>query len=124
MPAMTTARAGRAVRHALLVAAAALAAGCSVNTEEIGPAFVAPGKYDLFSCVQILEQTNAHVARVQQLKALMDKAEQGPGGDVVAKLAYQTEYVTAYGELRVLQDTAVRKNCGDTSRSISERSLW
>ena len=42
---------------------------------------------------------------------LMDKAEQSTGGAIVNVIAYQTDYVSATEEVKVLDATARSKNC-------------
>lgn len=106
------------------VIAAVAVGSCSLNTDEIATSFVAPGKFDLLSCQEIFQQARIKFTEIEKLRGLMDKAKQGPGGDVAVALAYRTEYTTRYGEWRTLQDTAVRKNCDNRQQSISERSLW
>jgi hypothetical protein len=118
------ARARRAPAAIAAVAAAVTLAACSLSTEEIATSYVAPGKFDLSTCKEINDGLRERAERVRKLQELIDKAGREAGGEVVAALAYRTEYVTTYGELRVLQDTAVRKNCSDRSRSISDRSMW
>ena len=49
--------------------------------------------------------------RAQDLKRLMDKAEQSTGGGIVNVIAYKTDYVSATEELKVLDATARSKNC-------------
>lgn len=109
---------------AITISATALLAGCSINTEEIAASYVAPGKFELLNCQEIHEQSRGKFTEIERLKILMDKARQSPGGDVAVVLAYRTEYTLRYGEFRMLQDTAIRKNCDSRQLSISERSLW
>ena len=52
--------------------------------------------------------------RAQDLKQLMDKAEQSTGGGIVNVIAYKTDYVSATEELKVLDATARSKNCPAT----------
>lgn len=111
-------------RRIALASAAVLIAGCSINTDEVATSFVAPGKYELHSCQQIQQLIRERAAQAQKLQDLTDQAKRSPGGDVAATLAYGTDYATTYGEMRVLQDASMRKNCDDRSRSISERSMW
>lgn len=111
-------------RAVTAVIVSATIGGCSLNTDEIATSFVAPGKFDLLSCQEIFQQARIKFTEIEKLRDLMDKAKQGPGGDVAVALAYRTEYTTRYGEWRTLQDTAVRKNCDNRQQSISERSLW
>jgi hypothetical protein len=57
--------------------------GCSPAA--MGPTtFLAdPGKYDYYNCEQLAEQRKIAADRELELKLLMDKAEQGPGGAAV-----------------------------------------
>ena len=50
-------------------------------------------------------------ARAQELKLLMDHAEQSTGGPVVNVIAYKADYVTATEQLKVLDATAGDKKC-------------
>jgi hypothetical protein len=73
--------------------------------------FVDPGKYQYYNCEQLAGQRTHWTNRELELKLLMDKAEQGTGGTVVNVIAYQTDYVTAREELKVIETTARAKNC-------------
>jgi hypothetical protein len=90
--------------------AAALLAGCS-SFEEMSSALVAPGKYESYSCQQIANEIKAAAARERELKGLIDKAVKDTTGPLVSAVAYDTEYLTTYGELRQLNETAERKRC-------------
>jgi hypothetical protein len=46
----------------------------------LGGFFADPGKYEFYSCEQLVPQRAFHANREQQLKLLMDKARQGTGG--------------------------------------------
>jgi len=113
----------RRCRAGLPAAAAlccALLAGCS-NVEDL---FVAPGKYDVYSCDQIATQGRAAAARERELKGLMSKASQGAAGDLVNTMAYRSEYLATQGQLKQLEQMAVDKKCDMPWRSISDRSMW
>jgi hypothetical protein len=73
--------------------------------------FVDPGKYEFYNCEQLAGQRTYWTNRELELKLLMDKAEQGTGGTVVNVIAYQTDYVTAREELKVIDTTTRAKNC-------------
>ena len=73
--------------------------------------FADPGKYEFFSCEQLLPQRTYWAGREQELKLLMDKADQGAGGAAVSVIAYQGDYVAAREELKVIDATARAKNC-------------
>src|SRR5215813_3534536 len=73
--------------------------------------FADPAKYQFYNCEQLAGQRTYWTNRELELKLLMDKAEQGTGGTVVNVIAYQTDYVTAREELKVVDATARAKNC-------------
>jgi len=93
---------------ALLAAACLSACSSVVNTPTI---FADPGKYQYNTCEQIAGQRKFWSTREQELRTLMDKAEQGTGGAVVNVLAYKADHVAANEELKVLESTARSKNC-------------
>jgi hypothetical protein len=84
----------------------------------MGPVTVVvdPGKYEFYNCEQLAGQRTYWTNRELELKLLMDKAEQGAGGPVVNVIAYQTDYVTAREEVKVIDTTARAKNCDATRR--------
>jgi hypothetical protein len=98
----------------------ALLAGCS----SVEDAFVAPGKFNLYNCDQIVEQGRASTVRERELKALMEKAAKGTGGGVVNTLAYRSDYLSVKGDLKELETAAIEKKCEMRWRSVSERSMW
>ena len=73
--------------------------------------FADPGQYQYHSCEQIATLRDAQAKRAQDLKTLMDKAEQSTGGAIVNVIAYQTDYVSAMEEVKVIDATARSKNC-------------
>src|SRR5207302_1979635 len=85
---------------------------CSSVSNNPLTVFADPGKYQYFSCEQIVANRNVWSAKEQELKMLMDKADQGAGGAVVNVLAYKADYVAASEELKVL-DVAERAELGE-----------
>jgi hypothetical protein len=83
--------------------------------------FADPGKYQYASCEQLALQRKTLSTREQELKLLMDRAEQSAGGAVVNVLAYKADYVAASEELKLLESTARNKGCdsAETWRSNS-----
>jgi hypothetical protein len=100
------------LRGAVLVAlaAGALLAGCGTADNPL-TIFADPGKYEYYSCEQIAGQRKHWSTREQELKQLMDKAEQSAGGTVVNLLAYKADHVAASEELKVIEGAARSKNC-------------
>src|SRR5262249_30821447 len=73
--------------------------------------FADPGKYEFFNCDQLAAQRTSQKQREQELKSLMDKAERSTGSAFVNVIAYQTEYVEARENLKLIEATARAKKC-------------
>ena len=88
-------------------------AGCSTPGVDTGSftVFADPGKYRYYSCEQISAQMKHWGKREEELRLLMDKAEQGAGGAVVNLIAYKADYVAATEELKLLDRAAGEKKC-------------
>src|SRR5256885_11381306 len=89
----------------------AVLAGCSSLGDNPATLFVDPGKYQYSSCEQLAGQRKLWSTREQELKLLMDRAEQSAGGAVVNVLAYKADQVAASEELKVVEIAARNKNC-------------
>jgi hypothetical protein len=88
-----------------------LAACASSALENPFTVFADPGQYEFLNCEQLAAQRTARKAREQELKLLMDRAEQSTGGDFVNLIAYKADYVTAREDLKVIEATARVKKC-------------
>jgi hypothetical protein len=110
-------RLGRLLRGRCLpaLALAGLLAGCSSES------LVRPGRYGYYNCEQIAMTGKERASREAELKGLMQKASQGPGGELAIALAYRTEYITVQGELKELESAAATKKCNTPWRPISEQ---
>jgi hypothetical protein len=97
-------------RHAGAVTLAAMLCGCGAS-DMAGSLLVAPGKYEHYTCQQIADRQKVSIARERELRGLIQKAERDAAGVVVSAFAYQTEYATARGDVRLLEETAQRKQC-------------
>lgn len=102
---------------------AALLAGCSTNLDELSSSVVLRGKFNLYNCEQLSERGKSTTARVEELKELMRRSAQGPGGEFVNALAYQNEYLIARGDLQQLEQSAIEKKCDQSWRSVSDRTI-
>lgn len=99
-------------RGAALLLTGGCLAGCASAVDETNwTMFADPGKYRYHNCEQIAAAIAATTARQQELKALMDKADQSAGGPVVNTFVYKADYVATGEELKVLASTARSKNC-------------
>jgi hypothetical protein len=105
------AAAGRAILGVLVVGIlAAPLAACS-STSEATFLFAEPGKYAYYNCPQLAVELKNWTKRQQELKSLLDRADQSAGGTAVGLLAYRGDYVNAGEELQMLHTTAHNKNC-------------
>jgi len=73
--------------------------------------FADPGKFQYSSCEQLARQRKSLSTREQELRLLMDRAEQGAGGALVNVFAYKADYTAVNEDIKVLESTARSKNC-------------
>jgi hypothetical protein len=88
-----------------------LLGACSLGSEPGFSIFADPGKYQYYSCEQIAAELKTWSQKEQELKQLMDRADQGAGGSAVGLIAYKADYVAAGEEVEMLQATARDKKC-------------
>ncbi len=92
--------------------AGALLAACSSTSSDVGyPIFADPGKYQYYGCAQLAAELKRWTSREQELKELMDKADQSTGGAAVGFIAYKADYVAAGEELDQIHSAARSKGC-------------
>jgi hypothetical protein len=96
---------------AVVLAAALLLGACSSGPDSSFSLFAEPGKYQYHSCDQIAGEMKTWSRREQELKTLMDRADQSAGGAAVGLIAYKADYVAAGEELDLLRATAHSKKC-------------
>lgn len=102
----------------------AMLGGCGLINESASSAFVAPGKYDYYSCEQLGIAGRELSIRERELIELTTRAAQGPGGEFVGAVAYRTDLVQARGQLKQIVGISAEKNCALQSKWSSERALW
>jgi hypothetical protein len=102
-----------------------LLAACASELQNplMGGFFADPGKYEFYSCEQLLPQRTLYEQREQKLKLLMDKARQATGGAVVNVVAYQAEYTATQEELNVIDATARLKKCSTPANWASTSAI-
>ena len=79
---------------ALVIASSGLVGCANLGDGAVSGAFVDPAKYALYDCAQLDAQRKSLAARTAQLQRLIDKANTGAAGAVVAEVAYRNDYVT------------------------------
>jgi hypothetical protein len=95
----------------LVLAIGLLLGGCSSGSDSSFSLFAEPGKYQFHSCEQIAAAIKTWSAREQELKTLMDRADQSAGGSAIGLIAYKADYVAAGEEIDELKATARSKKC-------------
>jgi hypothetical protein len=87
---------------------------CAGSDEDMARFLVAPGKFDLYTCPELIREVGANGQRRRQLEQLMAKAVQEDDGRLVSTLVYRPDYLSAQGELRDLREAAAAKKCNLT----------
>lgn len=101
-----------------LLACGALS-GCASVSDTVSPAFADPGKYELWDCKQLEAERKSLATRTQDLQRLMDKAETGAGGAVVAEMAYRNDYVALRGQAHFAEEAWRRNRCRESPPSVA-----
>ena len=104
-------RPARAAGRAGILLSGAMLAACSSSSDSSFSIFADPGKYQYYTCPQIAEAMKSQTQRVQDLKVLIDKADQSAGGAAVGFIAYKADYVAAEEELASVHASARSKSC-------------
>jgi hypothetical protein len=91
----------------------ALIGGC--GGDGAGAMFVDPAHYSFYRCEDLATRLKALIARENELRGLMEKAGESPGGSVIGSFAYRSDYDTVLAEEKLLQRNAAEKNCSFAS---------
>lgn len=92
---------------AFVMIAAALA-GCG---DGLGALMVDPARYDGYRCNDLVSLWKTLVAREQQLRNLINRADDSGGGVVIGALTYRGDYQTVLEQEKVLQRAAAAQKC-------------
>jgi hypothetical protein len=98
-------------------------AACTSALESQLTVFADPAKYDFYSCDQLAAQRTVRKVREQELKSLMEKAEQSTGGAFVNVIAYKADYVEVQEDLKLIERTARTKKCSSPENSQSNSAV-
>jgi hypothetical protein len=104
----------RAFAVAGLLAFGFALSGCSAMPDTMTLAFADPSKYDLYDCKQLETERKKLATRSAELQGLMDKAQGGVGGPVVAEIAYSNEHVAVRGQAKNAEEAWQRSKCRET----------
>ena len=110
------------LRIGVLVALATVIAGCSSIADNGMTIFADPAKYQYSTCEGLGRQRQTWTKKEQELRQLMDRAEQSAGGAVVNVLAYKGDHVAALEELQLIERAERVKNCDGGARNWPSNS--
>lgn len=115
----------RSLGVAVVVLSAAGLAGCGSITAETGTsAYIAPGRFNIYTCEDIDNRQQQVERRKNELEQLMGRASEGAGGSVVNAIAYRAEYTQSRDELKELSKASADKQCSAQSPWSSKRALF
>src|SRR3974377_290312 len=89
----------------------AFLSGCAPTGNSSLTVFADPGKYQFSSCESLANHRKTWANKEEELRLLMDKAEQSSGGAVVNVIAYKADHSAVNEELRLIDSAARAKNC-------------
>jgi hypothetical protein len=96
--------------------------GCGLS-DGAGALFVDPGRYTLYHCDDLATRRKALVARENELRGLIERAGESPGGAVVGSFAYRSDYDAVLAEEKLLQRNAAEKNCSFAAPLQSDQTI-
>ena len=103
-----------ALAGAVLLALGALISGCAGMSDGMTSAFADPSKYQLYNCKQLEAERKGLGTRMAELQGLMNKAQDGFAGPVVAEVAYRNDYLALRGQKKNADEAWALNNCHDS----------
>jgi len=97
--------------------------GCGLSTDGAGALFVDPGRYMLYHCDDLAARRKVLQARENELRGLIERAGESPGGAVIGSFAYRSDYDSVLAEEKLLQRNAAEKNCSFASPLQSDQTI-
>ena len=107
----------RTLAGAVLLALGALVSGCANMSDGMTAAFADPAKYDLYNCKQLEAERKTLTTKMAELQGLMNKAQSGVAGPVVAEVAYRNDYIALRGQLKNADEAWAINKCRETPPS-------
>ena len=108
----------RALPHAfagaVLLALGGLLAGCADMGDGLTSVFADPSKYNLYDCKQLEAERKSLATRMAELQGLMNKAQDGIAGPVVAEVAYRNDYIAMRGQKKNADEAWALNKCRET----------
>jgi hypothetical protein len=98
---------------ALALTASGLLSGCASTGAVVDEStfFADPATFAMYDCKQLATARTDLAKRVEELRGLMNKAETGAGGSVVAEIAYRPDYLSNQARLKSANAAWERNQC-------------
>lgn len=94
----------------------------SCGSDGPGAIWVDPGKFTLYHCDDDFSRRLKELtARENELRGLIDKANESAAGAVIGSIAYRSDYDAVLAEEKLLQRKATEKKCGFTTEYQSDQ---
>jgi hypothetical protein len=95
-----------------------------MTDQSAASAFTAPGKFNVYACVDLDLRAKELHRRQAELEQLMGRASQTADGALLNTIAYRTEYLQVRGELEELSKAINDKRCSTESKWSSGRTVY
>ena len=105
----------------LFTPAALIVTGC--GSDGPGVIWVDPGKYTFYKCDDLARRWKALITREDELRGLIEKANESAAGAVIGSVAYRSDYEAVLSEEKLLQRTAADKKCSFTADYQSDHLI-
>jgi hypothetical protein len=96
-----------------LLACGAMLSGCADMSDSMTSAFADPSKYNLYDCKQLETERKSLTTKIVELQGLMNKAQDGFAGPVVAEVAYRNDYIALRGQKKNADEAWAINKCHD-----------
>jgi len=103
-----------ALAGAILLALGGLVAGCAGMSDGMASVFADPAKYNIYNCKQLEAERKSLTTRLAELQGLINKAQDGAAGPVVAEVAYRNDYLALRGQAKNAEEAWVLNKCRET----------
>jgi len=80
-----------------------------------------PSKYMLYRCPQLAQARPGIVSRMRELEDLTAKAATSPGGAMIGRMTYRSEYLMLQGDLNNLDRRAAELGCPPAAATPAPR---
>jgi hypothetical protein len=114
--------AARLASLASLALALVALTGCS-SSNGLAALNIDPGHYSVFRCPQLQTRMKELDERIKRFSDLMQKADDGPGGEVIGTLTYRANYEDTIAERNLVLQTAAEKHCSMEQPFQSDQSI-